>query len=258
MLAKNLPDFPQEAVAFRSSSARIGVMHLTGVIRRTAAPHEERQPVEVHFFHLVWLFLLCSLIGLVGETLVSYVIDGRWESRAGFVVGPLSPIYGVGAVLFTTFVNPLRGRSIPTMFAASAIVGGLFEYLAGWFFEWRYGIVAWSYADQPLNFHGHTCVGMACAWGAIGVFWVLWALPRAVAFVERMPQDMRRPLTTCAFALIMADTTCTLMALDCWFLRTSGLEPAGPVQQFFATWFGDGFMRARFETMSMWPVLAGR
>lgn len=233
-------------------------MHFSGVIRHAAASHAGRQPVEVRFFHLVWIFVLCSFVGLVGETIVSFAIDGRWESRAGFVVGPLSPIYGVGAVLFTLFVNPLRDRAVPEMFIVAAFVGGFFEYFAGWFFEWRYGIVAWSYASEPLNFHGHTCVGMACVWGAIGTAWVLWALPRVVALIERMPQNARASLTTFMFVLVMVDAACTLMALDCWFLRSSGLEPADPVQQLFALCFDDEFMRARFETMSMWPVLAGR
>ena len=106
------------------------------------APCESSQPVDVRFFHLVWLFLLLSFVGLVGETVASYVVDGRWESRAGFVVGPFSPIYGAGAVLFTVFLNPLRDKPVPVLVVAGALVGGLFEYLAGWFFEWRYGIVA--------------------------------------------------------------------------------------------------------------------
>lgn len=217
-----------------------------------------RQPVQVGFFHVVWLFVICSFVGLVGETVVSYVLDGHWESRAGFVVGPLSPIYGAGAVLFTLFLNPIRDRSVPLQFAIAALVGGVFEYFAGWFFETRYGIVAWSYASQPLNFHGHTCVGMALVWGLIGVAWSVWCLPRAVALVERMPDGIRKPLTSIVFVLLVADAVCTLVALDCWFLRTSGLSPVNSLQQFFATYFGDAFMQRRFETMSMWPVLALR
>ena len=199
-----------------------------------------------------------SFVGLVGETIVSAFIDGQWESRAGFIVGPFSPLYGLGTVLMTLVVNPLRGRAVPLQFLAAGITGSVLEYFAGWFFETQYGIVAWSYIDQPLNFHGHTCVGMTLVWGAIGTVWVLWALPRVIALIERMPANIRTSLTTLAFALIMVDAACTLVALDCWFLRTTGVQPTGAVQQFCATHFNDAFMSARFETMSMWPVLAGR
>ena len=233
-------------------------MHFSGVIHNGIASHDERASVQVRFFHLVWFFLICSFVGLVGETLVSYVLDGHWESRAGFVVGPLSPIYGAGAVLFTLLLNPFRERPLPVQFIVGALAGGLFEYLAGWFFETNYGIVAWSYIDQPFNAHGHTCLGMALVWGLIGLAWVQWGLPRMVALVERIPTGVRKSLTVLVFCLLLVDATVTLMALDCWFLRASGLEPANGMQQFFATYMGDSFMNNRFETMSMWPVLAGR
>ena len=233
-------------------------MHFSNALQKRSFHYEKRQPVEVRFFHLVWMFLICSFVGLVGETLVSFALDGRLESRAGFIVGPFSPIYGVGALLFTLFVNPLRSRAVPVQFAAGAVVGGLFEYVAGWFFETRYGIVAWSYIDQPFNLHGHTCLGIALVWGALGLAWVLWGLPHMVALIERIPSGVQTSLTWFVFALIVADATCTLLALDCWFLRMSGLEPADAVQQFFASYFGDAFMSRRFETMSMWPVLASR
>ena len=52
--------------------------------------------------------------------------------------------------------------------------------------------------------------------------------------------------------------TLTLGAFDCWFMRNLGLQPQNAYQHFFATFFDDAFMRSRFETMSMWPVLASR
>lgn len=214
--------------------------------------------MEVAFFHLVWLFLITSFIGLVGETLVSYVLDGRWESRVGYVIGPLSPLYGLGAVLITVAVNPLRGRPAVVQFAAAALVGGALEYVAGWFFEMRYGIVAWSYIDQPFNLHGHTCLAMMLVWGAIGVAWTIWALPAVVRLIERIPVGVRVSLTAIAFTFIVADSALTLACLDSWFWRSAGVPVDGRLQEFCATYFGDDFMRSRFETMGMWTSLANR
>lgn len=226
--------------------------------KRNYAYEEQRHPLDMRFFHIVWLFLLASFIGLVGETVVSAIIDGQWESRAGYVVGPLSPLYGLGAVLITLVVNPLRGHSVPLQFLVAGITGGVLEYIAGWFFEWRYGIVAWSYIDQPLNFHGHTCVAIMVVWGAIGVVWALWLLPLAMRLIERMPQNVRKPLTAIAFVFIVADSALTLACFDSWFWRTAGYPIENPLQQFCATYFGDEFMNNRFGTMSMWTNLASR
>lgn len=233
-------------------------MSVATAIRRRGPQGDARRPLKVGFFHLVWLFLLASFVGLIAEVLVSYIADGRWESRAGFVIGPLSPLYGCGAVLMTLAVNPLRGRAVPIQFLAAGLLGGALEYFAGWFFESRFGIVAWSYIDQPLNFHGHTSAFMMIVWGAVGVAWANWALPVAMRAVETIPQGVRRPLTALALAFIVCDSALTLACLDCWFLREAGAPVSNPLQQFFAAYFGDDFMRSRFETMGMWPVLADR
>ena len=216
------------------------------------------QPVDITFFHLVWLFLLCSVIGLVGEVLVSYVLDGRWESRVGYVIGPFSPLYGLGAVLITLAVNPLRGRNIALQFVVGGLVGGALEYFAGWILETRYGIVAWSYIDQPFNFGGHTCLAMMALWGLIAVVWTMVLLPRAAWLVERIPENVRKPLTAFAFAFIVFDSVLTVACFDSWFWRSAGYPIENPIQQFCATYFGDDFMRSRFETMSMWSHLASR
>lgn len=233
-------------------------MSSISIAKRNHLQEHAHRPVELGVFHLVWLFLLCSLVGLIGEVLVSYALDGRWESRAGFVIGPFSPLYGLGAVLITVAVNPLRGRGIPAQFLMAGLVGGALEYFAGWFFETRYGIVAWSYIDQPLNFHGHTCVAMMAVWGVIGVVWVMAALPVATRIIERIPEGVRKPLTALAFVFIVGDSVLTLACLDSWFWREAGYPIDNPVQQFCATYFGDEFMRTRFETMSMWTSLAHR
>ena len=235
----------------------MGRMSIAAAIKRRR-PHEELQPIELGFFHLVWLFLLCSVLGLAGETVVSYLVDGRWESRAGFVMGPFSPLYGLGAVLITLAVNPMRGRGLAMEFLTAALVGGALEYFAGWFFESRYGIVAWSYIDQPLNFHGHTCVAMMAVWGVIGIVWANHVLPAAVKLIERMPESVRKPLTAVAFGFIVVDSALTLACLDSWFWRTAGYPISNPLQEFCATYFGDGFMSRRFETMGMWTSLANR
>lgn len=232
-------------------------MPVTVAIKQRLA-QERRQPFDLVLFHYVSIFLLASFVGLVAETWVSFLIDGRWESRAGYVIGPLSPLYGLGAVLMTSAVNPLRDRALPVQFLATGLVGGALEYFAGWFFETRYGIVAWSYIDQPLNFHGHTCVGMMVVWGLVGVAWSLWALPLVLRIIELIPERMRAPLTVVALLFIVADSTLTLACLDSWFWRMAGYAPANPLQEYCALYFDDAFMSSRFETMSMWPVLADR
>ena len=53
--------------------------------------------IKIDYFTLFWLFVAGSVFGLVVETAFHAIVYGGYESRAGLVWGPFSPIYGVGA-----------------------------------------------------------------------------------------------------------------------------------------------------------------
>lgn len=213
---------------------------------------------KLSFPLLVWIFALCSVVGLVVETLVSYPVDGVWKDRAGLLWGPFSPIYGVGGVLMTVALNRLADARPVTLFAAAALVGATFECAAGWFWKHAFGIVAWSYADQPFNVGGYTCLGMALVWGAAGLAWMRLGLPRVVRLFDRIPVPARRPLASLLFAFLVVDAIMTVVAFGCWFDRQAGLPAEGPVSAYFAERYDDAFMAERFQTMSIYPDLAHR
>lgn len=98
--------------------------------------------------------------------------SANWESRAGFIWGPFSPIYGLAAVLLTMLLEPLQDKGVPLLLTVSAVVGGSLEYFASWAMETFWGVVAWSYLNIPLNFDGRTDVFHCLIWGTIGVLWV--------------------------------------------------------------------------------------
>lgn len=217
-----------------------------------------RGAIPLSFYNLFWIFVICSVVGLFGETVVSYFRDGHWESRAGLVIGPFSPIYGMGGVLITVGLNRLQDRNLFAMFIVAAVVGAGFEYFAGWFWESAFGIVAWSYEGQPFNFHGHTSLLMACVWGLIGIVWMKLLLPQVMKLVDLIPLKARVSLTTGFATVLLVDAILTVICLDCWYLRKLGAPIETPWQEFCAQYFGDEFMQARFETMSMWTSLATR
>ena len=221
-------------------------------------PGREYTEFPLDFYHLVWIFTICSFAGLVVETVVSYPIDGVWKDRAGLVWGPLSPIYGLAAVLFTVILNPLRHKRLTVLFAVSAFAGGFFEFVAGWFWESAFGIVAWSYADQPFNVMGHTCLGISLVWGLAGFVWLKLLLPVVYDLIDHIPTRIQQTLAT-AFAVFLAvDVAFTIAAFTCWFDRQAGEPVDTQFQAFFAEHFDDEFMSERFQTMSIYPCLAKR
>ena len=211
---------------------------------------------ELSGYNLVMIFVFMSVVGLIGESFVSLIQDGVWKDRAGLLWGPFSPIYGLGAMVFTIVLNEIHDKSPLLLFLVAAVFGGLTEYLGGYLLENWYGIVAWSYLSHPFNFSGFTSVPMCIIWGALGLAWIRLALAPVMRIIDLIPLRLRKPLY-CAFCIIMVvDIAMTIAAWEFWFQRMSGAVPATPLAEFYATYFDDQFMANRFQTMSMWPEIA--
>ncbi len=207
-------------------------------------------------FNLFWIFIIASILGLLIETVISAFMDGFIKSRAGLVWGPLSPLYGLGGMMLTITLNRLKGKNPLLIFAVAALAGGALEYVAGWFWESFFGIVAWDYSNYPLHIGTHTCVPMMIVWGAAGLAWVYIGLPLFMKIIGLIPQKVRIPLTVIVATFLAVDVAVTFMAFNCWFDRLSGVPVETPYQIFFETYFGNDWMDNRFQTMSMWTSLA--
>ncbi|MDR1014016.1 MAG: putative ABC transporter permease [Coriobacteriales bacterium] len=211
-------------------------------------------PVALNFFNLFWIFVACSVIGLLLETVFWFWQYGCYQNRAGLLFGPFSPIYGFGGILMTLGLSRLHDRPVVLVFLASALIGGAFEYVVSWFLQFSFGITAWDYTGTWLSIDGRTNGEFMAIWGVLGVAWLKFLLPSTLRLVNAMPWKIRYSATTVSTLLMLVNGTMTLMAFDCWFERASGYPLHTPIEQFFGNSFDDGFMADRFQSMSMDPA----
>ncbi|MBW3088046.1 putative ABC transporter permease [Bifidobacterium sp. 82T24] len=215
--------------------------------------------IALDFFNLFWVFVVACVVGLGIETIYHFVMyGGEWQDRAGLLYGPFSPIYGFGAVLLTVFLNRLWDSNPLLIFIASAVIGGSFEFAVSWFMETAFGITAWDYTGQWLSVGGRTSGKYMLMWGLLGLVWIRLVLPRLLKLINRIPWKWRYSLTVAMFVLLFVDGVMTLMALDCWYSRVSGLQPGSPVELFFQRHYDDAYMQHRFQTMTIDPNVSGR
>lgn len=216
--------------------------------------------IELDFFNIFWIFVVASVIGVVIESVYHVlVVDfGHYEDRAGLLFGPFSPIYGCGAVLMTLALNRFHKAPVWTVFCVSAVIGGAFEYFTSCFMEYCFGAVAWDYTGTFLNINGRTKFMFMCMWGALGVMWIRWALPALLYVINLIPWQWRYSVTAVCAVLMVADCCMTLVALDCWYSRLSGLSPDNALEWFCAEHFDNTWMENRFESMSIVPDTARR
>lgn len=219
--------------------------------------------IELDFFNLFWIFLVCCFLGLVIETVYHMTIidPGVYEDRAGLLYGPFSPIYGVGGVMITIALNRFHKSNPVVVFFAAAFIGAAFEYLVSWWMETSFGITAWDYTGTFLNIDGRTNFKFFCMWGCLGVVWLRWILPRLLALINRIPWNWRYSLTVVATALMLVDCGLTLASLDRWFERQADMGEAhatAAIEEFCDEHYDDQFMENRFQTMTIDPDEATR
>lgn len=220
--------------------------------------------IQLNFFNLFWVFVVCSVLGLIIEVIyhMTVVDPGVYQDRAGMLFGPFSPIYGCGAVLMTVALNRFYKSNPVIIFLVAALIGGLFEFLVSWFMQTAFGAVAWDYTGMTLFgvpdpiailFQGRTSTPFMMMWGFLGLVWVKFCLSRMLKLINIIPWKIRYSFTTICAVLMLVNAIMTLQALDCWFERVSNVPQTAPVEQFYSKYFDNDYMENRFQSMSITP-----
>ena len=230
----------------------------------------DRGFIELDFFNLFWVFVVCCVLGLIIETVYHMVVvdPGVYQDRAGMLYGPFSPIYGFGAVLMTVALNRFYRANPIVIFLVSAVIGGLFEAAVSWFMQVGFGAVAWDYSGSTifglfpdpiaLLFGGRTSTLFMCMWGALGFVWIKVCLPWLLKLINLIPWQARYSVTAVCAALMLVNGVMTLQSLECWYQRESGLPPSSPVEEFYAEHYDDAYMAHRFQSMTITPEDSAR
>ncbi len=89
------------------------------------------------------LFIIYAVIGWCMEVICKLIQYKKFVDR-GFLIGPYCPIYGVGALLITFFLNKYVQDPV-VLFVMAVVVCGILEYLTSYFMEKiyhaRWGII---------------------------------------------------------------------------------------------------------------------
>lgn len=227
--------------------------------------HEVKQEVKAQVFHnngylhlnfftLFWLFVAGSLLGLGLETVFHAMVYGGFESRAGLVWGPFSPIYGTGAVVLTLFLNRFYHSHNLVIFLVAMVVGSALEYVTSWGMEFFWGAVAWDYSGTFGSINGRTNFAFGMMWGLLGLMWVRVALPTVKqAFSHVNAQHIFvRGLTILMTIFMVANVVFTVLALDRESERARGIPATTWEQHFLDEYFPDSFLQAKMENMSVY------
>ena len=157
--------------------------------------------IEIEMY--VLLFFACSFLGWCMEVTCKLVQFGRFINR-GFLLGPLCPIYGTGAVLMAYFL-PLWTTQVESTFLLALVLCGMLEYITSWLMEKLFHARWWDYSQKRFNINGRVCASNLLAFGVMGVFVVKVLKPFAFGLFAKIPPVWLDVISITLTALLVAD-----------------------------------------------------
>lgn len=205
----------------------------------------------LNIYKIIWVFILGCFIGVVFETLYVFFMDGVWMRRSGMLYGPFNQIYGLGAVLFTLILYRFRKNNAFLIFLASAIIGGVFEYVCSWVQQIAFRSVSWEYSDMPANIGGRTNLFYSFGWGLMGLIFITHLWPFLSEMIERIPNTIMFKDKRSGTMLVITGKTLTILfavflalnlALSGLAVFRAGMRDDGkPATNFVTEWIDEKY-----------------
>lgn len=131
------------------------------------------------------LFIIYAVIGWCMEVICKLIQYKKFVDR-GFLIGPYCPIYGVGALLITFFLNKYVQDPV-VLFVMAIVVCGILEYLTSYFMEKIYHARWWDYSRKKFNINGRICLSNLIAFGILGMFIMYISNPFLIGQLKKLP-----------------------------------------------------------------------
>lgn len=131
------------------------------------------------------IFMTYSFGGWFVEVCISLFQHRKLINR-GFLVGPICPIYGVGALLVSLVVRPDENPFV--IFCVAVVGSAILEYGVSYAMEKLFRVRWWDYTNQPFNLNGRICAGSVLSFGVVGIFILKIINPALIALYGSLPQ----------------------------------------------------------------------
>lgn len=159
--------------------------------------------IQDQFTTLFLYWIVYSLFGWILETIYCSFLQGHYVER-GFLNGPFCPIYGFGALLVLTALDPYIDN-IAAVFILGMCFTSILEYITSYIMEKLFKMRWWDYSDHKFNINGRVCLLNSVLFGILCVLLIEWIHPGIVFLINEIPITIKYVSTIILFVIISAD-----------------------------------------------------
>lgn len=141
-----------------------------------------------NMYHLIYYFIIYSFMGWVVESTFKSLLFKK-PINSGFLHGPFIPIYGVGAVIVITCLEPFANNLL-LLFILGFILMTIMEYIVGSCMESMFNTSWWDYSSNFMNINGKVCLENSIYWGLLSIFLLKFLHPSIEMLVMLIPNNI--------------------------------------------------------------------
>ncbi len=157
------------------------------------------------------IFLTYSVAGWCIEVFLGVVMQHKIVNR-GFLIGPVCPIYGIGALLMSLLLR--NTTNLVEVFLVSFLAGAVLEYTTSFLMEKLFRVRWWDYTDEKFNIRGRICLKYLLCFGVLGLIIMSFTNPALLIFYNSISVVPRVAAAIILFALLLSDFGISLWLIN--------------------------------------------
>lgn len=159
--------------------------------------------------YVMSLWLIYSFMGFIVET--TYVSYGQKKFvYRGFLLGPIIPIYGFGALIVLYLLQPVNS-SLILVFIFGVISTSALEYFGSYVMEKMFDLKLWDYSTYPYNLNGRICLKNSILFGVLCVILEFFIHVEVLKFIQSIPIDTFNLIVITLMLITLVDTIISIL-----------------------------------------------
>lgn len=134
----------------------------------------------------ILLFLIYSFMGWSIEVILKFIENKRFINR-GFLIGPICPIYGWGALFIHIFLTKYEDKPL-TLFCMAVLICSILEYSTSYLMEKFFHTRWWDYTDKKFNINGRVCLETMIPFGLLSMLAIYILTPFYISIINLLPE----------------------------------------------------------------------